>query len=266
MISVPKGNSAGLRRAALIMTALLCGALSARAAEPERSLQARLSSDRLGHLEPGTYLAGEKTEFELSAAGSNYLLRCDRSPEVFVVTPDNAPMGGRVFRYDSGETALQVAGWGGVTLYTDANPEGLPAVRTADAAAFSPAPASEKDVRTAAQDLAETLERLHRIDVVFVVDWPGLPDTSLARGRILDALENIARAFDRLGHSVRWRQALSRRISQIVLAKAGTPAVKLSGKTLFITFNPDAGYEGRASSRAIASALGTLLSVAQKQS
>ena len=68
----------------------------------------------------------------------------------------------------------------------------------------------------------------------------------------LDAIENVARAVDRLGSSTRWRSALSRRVSEIVLAKGGTPAVKLSGKTLLITFNPNAGYEGRASSRAIA--------------
>ena len=266
MRSAPKGNSVGLHRAALIVTSLLCGSPLAQAGDTDKSLQARLSSDRLGHLEPGTYQAGEKAEFELSAAGSNYLLRYDRSPEVFVVTPDNASMGGRVFRYDSGETALQVAGWGGVTVYTDADPEGLPAVKTGEAPVFSLAPVSTDDIRTAAEDLADTLDRLQRIDVVFVVDWPTLPDTSVSRGRILDALENIARAVDRVGHSSRWRKALARRISQIVLAKGGTPAVKLSGKTLLITFNPDAGYEGRASSRAIASALGTLLSVAEKQS
>jgi hypothetical protein len=79
-------------------------------------------------------------------------------------------------------------------------------------------------------------------------------------------MENIARGIERLGRSVRWRQALSRRISEVLVAKGGTPAVKLSGKTLLITFNPESGYEGRASSRAIASALGTLLGAPQKQS
>ena len=256
----------GLLFAAIVGSFLAVGPIWCNAAELDRTLQARLSSDRLGHLEPGTYLAGEKAEFELVSAGSNYLLRCEGSPEVFVVTPDNAAMGGRVLRFDSGETALQVAGWGGVTLYTDSNPEGLPAVRTGDVANFAPTAASAGDVQTATQDFTATMERMHRINLGFTVDWSDLPDTTLARARALDAIENIARGINRLGNSAHWRSAFTRRLSEIVLAKGGTPAVKLSGKILLITFNPDAGYEGRASSRSIASALGTLLRNAQKQS
>jgi hypothetical protein len=244
----------------LVVTAPVC------AAEPDRSLQAKLSSDRLGHLEPGTYLAGERAEFELGTAGSSFLLRCNGSPEVFVVTLDNAPMGGRVLRYDSGQTALQVSGWGGVTLYTDSDPGGLPAVRTGDTPAFSLPPVSADDIRTAAQDLSDTIERSRRINLSFMIDWSSVPDTLSVRARALDAIENIARGIERLGRSPRWRQALSRRISEVMLAKGATPAVKLSGQVLLITFNPDTGYEGRASSRAIASALGTLLSAPPKQS
>jgi hypothetical protein len=244
----------------LIATSLAC------AADSDRSLQARLSSDRLGHLEPGTYQAGEKTEFELGAAGSSYLLRCNGSPEVFVLTPDSAPMGGRVLRYDSGETALHVSGWGGVTFYTDADPEGLPAVRTGAVAVLPKPEVSMEDIRGAAGDLADAIERTHRIDLVFSVDWSSVPDTSLARAGALDAMENIARGIERLGRSLRSRQILAHRISEVLIARGGTPAVKLSGKVLLITFNPETGYEGRASSRAIASALGTLLGAAQKQS
>jgi hypothetical protein len=229
-------------------------------------MQARLSSDRLGHVEAGTYQAGEKAEFELGTSGSSYLLRCNGSSEVFVLTPDSAPMGGRVLRYDSGETALQVSGWGGVTFYTDADPEGLPAVRTGVTPIFTLPAVSADDIRVAGEDLAEAIERVHRMNVAFSVDWSSVPDTSSARARVLDAMENIARGIERLGRSVRWRQALSRRISEVLVAKGGTPAVKLSGKTLLITFNPESGYEGRASSRAIASALGTLLGAPQKQS
>jgi hypothetical protein len=243
----------------LIATSLAC------AADSDRSLQARLSSDRLGHLEPGTYQAGEKTEFELGAAGSSYLLRCNGSPEVFVLTPDSAPMGGRVLRYDSGETALHVSGWGGVTFYTDADPEGLPAVRTGAVAVLPKPEVSMEDIRGAAGDLADAIERTHRIDLVFSVDWSSVPDTSLARAGALDAMENIARGIERLGRSCS-RQILAHRISEVLIARGGTPAVKLSGKVLLITFNPETGYEGRASSRAIASALGTLLGAAQKQS
>src|SRR5579871_1684522 len=243
-------------RPAIVGAIFLIGTSLACAAESDRSIQARLSSDRLGHLEPGRYLAGEKAEFELSPSGSNYLLRCSASPEVFVVTADSAPMGGRVLRYDSGETALQVSGWGGVTFYTDKDPEGLPAVRTG----FAPPPSlpatSSDDIQVAGEDLTAELARSRRISIVFSVDRSSASGTSLVRARALDAMENIVRGVERLGRSVRSRQALSRKISSVMLTRGSTPAVKLSGKTLLITFNPDTGYQGRASSRAIASALG----------
>jgi hypothetical protein len=104
------------------------------------------------------------------------------------------------------------------------------------------------------------------MNLVFSVDWSNLPDTSSVRARALDAMENIARGIERLGRSLHSRQILSRRISEILITRGGTPAVKLSGRRLLITFNPNTGYEGRASSRAIASALGTLLGTPEKQS
>lgn len=253
-------------RVAIAGTCLLIGTSLVCAAGLGQSLQARLSSDRLGHLEPGNYQAGEKTEFELATTGSSYLLRCNGSPEVFVLTPDSAPMGGRILRYDSGETALQVSGWGGVTFYSDANPGGLPAVRTGIVPEFFLSSVTAEDIQAAADDLADAIERTHRVNLVFSVDWSSVPDTSSARARALDAMENIARGVERLGRSLRLRQILSHRISEVLVAGGGTPAVKLSGKMLLITFNPEAGYEGRASSRAIASALGTLLGTPQKQS
>lgn len=253
-------------RLALAGACFLIGTSFACAGDSDSSLQARLSSDRLGHVETGTYQAGEKTGFELGTAGPAYLLRCNGSPEVFVLTPESAPMGGRILRYDSGETALQVSGWGGITFYTDSNPEGLPAVRTGVVPTFAPPAVSAEDIRAAADDLADAIQRTRRMNLVFAIDWSSVPDTSVARARALDAIENIARGVERLGRSLHSRQILSHRISEILLARGGTPAVKLSGKILLITFNPETGYEGRASSRAIASALGTLLGTPQKQS
>lgn len=255
----------GLRLASAA-ACFLVGTSLACAGDSDSSLQARLSSDRLGHVEAGTYQAAEKTQFEIATSGSAYLLRYAGSPEVFVLTSENAPMGGRVLRYDSGETALQISGWGGVTFYTDSDPEGLPAVRNGTAPVFSLPAASQEDIRAAADDLADLIQRSRRMNLAFLIDWSSVPDTSSARSRALDAMENIARGIERLGRSLRSRQILSRRISEVLIARGGTPAVKLSGKNLLITFNPETGYEGRASSRAIASALGTLLGAPQKQS
>ena len=53
-------------------------------------------------------------------------------------------------------------------------------------------------------------------------------------------------------------------IGAISIQTNSRPTIVLSGKTLVVTYNPGRGFEGRASSRAIARALSSLLSVPQK--
>ena len=73
----------------------------------------RLSLERIGEVKPGAYLAGDSVHFALVSDGDNFLLRFDNNPEVFVLYTGHASLGGRILKYDSGETVLQVAGWGG---------------------------------------------------------------------------------------------------------------------------------------------------------
>jgi len=60
------------------------------------------------------------------------------------------------------------------------------------------------------------------------------------------------------------REALARRVAVISIQTNSRPTIVLNGKTLVVTYNPGRSFEGRASSRAIARALATLLSVPQK--
>ncbi len=250
-------------QAALALTFLLA---SQGAQAQQDSFEERLSMDRLGYIEPGTYLAADKIGFSLDADGPNYLMRFDGSPEIFVLYTDNASLGGRVLRYDSGETALQVSGWGGVTLYTDPDPRGLPAVRTGDSVAPTPPATSVADIQNAAQDDAEHLAYGRRLNLAFTADWNAIADNPEARAFALDAMENAARGLDRFAASTAAREALARHVSTVMMSVAVRPAVMMNGKTLVVTFDPRRGFVGRASSRAIARALKTLLGPALKQS
>lgn len=246
--------------------AMLTASVMAKSAWAQDSIQRRLSVDRLGYIDSGLYLAGDKVGFAIAPAGSDYLLRFESSPEIFVLHPDKAALGGRVLKYDSGETAVQVSGWGGVTLYTDANPAGLPAARIGDSTAPASASATVTDVENAAQDDAQHLAYARRLDIAFSADWNGLAENASICPLALDAMENIARALERFGKSVQGHEALVHHVNTVTLAVAGAPAVALKGKTLVVTFDPSRGFAGRASSRAIARALGSLLAVPQKQS
>jgi Domain of unknown function (DUF4908) len=219
-----------------------------------------LSLDRVGYIEPGTYLAGDTLQFELDSAGGNYLLRLRGSPEVFVLYADHGSLGGRILKYDSGETAINVAGWGGMTLYTDTAPQGLPAVRTGDSISPQPPLVSVQDMQNTAGDETEHLAYVRRINVQFTADWNALGNNPSLRTFAFDTMENAARGIERFCGAGAAHDNFARRISTVMIATGNRPTIALSGRTLTVTFNPGQGFIGRASSRAIARALGNLLS------
>ncbi|HEY3779108.1 MAG TPA: DUF4908 domain-containing protein [Rhizomicrobium sp.] len=244
---------------------LLCVRV-AQAGQGTIAVEARLSSDRLGHIEAGRYLAGDSVGFLLADDGPDYLLQFDGSPEIFVLHANSAALGGHVLQYDSGETALQVSGWGGVTLYTDSYPAGLPAIRTGDTNTPAPPVATVADVQNAAEEDTQHWAFAQRLNLAVSADWNAIADDAAACTVALQAMDNVARGLDRFESSAPAHRAQMRRVSQISLEMAGRPAVALNGKRLIVTFDPSRGYDGRASSRAIAQALRALLSIPQKPS
>jgi len=247
-----------------VATALAPAWIAVPPAQAQSSLAARLATDRLAAIEPGTYQAGESVEFTIDSDGTHYLLRFAGEPEVFVLYADHAPLGGRVLKYDSGETVLQITGWGGMTLYTDKKPGGLPAVRTGDSVAPSLPAVSLEEMKNAAADEAQHLAYLHRLNLSFSADWDTLADNAAVRALCFDTLENTARGIDRFSTLSDGRHALITHVVAVLVATGGKPTLQLNGKSLTVTFDPNMGYAGRASSRAIARALGTLFNVKTK--
>lgn len=221
--------------------------------------QESITLDRLADIQSGAYTAGDNVRFTLVAHNGNFLLRFDDNPEVYVLYSGRVSMGGRVLKYDCGDTALQVSGWGGMTLYTDQKPNGLPAVRNGDAPPIALQPVSVVQMQNAAADEADSLAYTRRINVTFSADWNALAGDGNSRALAYDTMENAARGLARLTVSQGARTQFSQHITIVAIATSSRPNIALNGKTLTVTYNPARGYEGRASSRAIAHALGGLL-------
>jgi len=252
-----------MRKAVLAFAAgvMLMGAHPALAQDA-----AGLTFDRIADVESGSYIAGDSVKFTLIAHKSDFLLRFDSDPEVFVLYPVHASFGGRVLKYDSGSTAMQVSGWGGITLYTDSAPNGLPAVRNGDAPPIAPQQVSLHLMQSAASDEADGLAYTRQISINFAADWNALAADANARAWAFDALENTVRGLSRLAANKTARQAIAAHVATVEIAQGSHPTLALSGKRLIVTFSPSGGYEGRASSRAIARALARLLKVPEKNS
>jgi hypothetical protein len=239
-------------------TVLLVCSSSARAQD---ELGARMLQERIGDVRPGTYSAGDQLKFTLNHYLDHYLLRFIGDTEIYVLNIDHGSLGGRVLKYDSGATALLVSGWSAITLYTDAQPSGLPAERTGDAIMPVVVPISLADMERAAGDEANHLAYARSVHLTFLADWPALAGNPAMRAFAFDALQNVARGIDRFAKSAAARTALVARIGSVQLMAGSRPLVTLKGRILNITFNPAQGFSGRASSRAVANALGELLSV-----
>ena len=244
--------------------AVAFAAAAPAAAQP--GFLARIFGSRLGDVQNGTYVAGDSIRFEIEHSGKAFLARFEPDPEIFVLYSDHSSLGGRILRFDSGDTAIRVAGWGALTLYTDQQPNGLPAVRTADAPPFSTAPVSLQDVQYIAAREADRFAHERHLPLVFVVDWSVLETDAALRATASNALENAARGIDRFFDNNNGRARFARRVSAVTLATGRQPALKIAGKTLVVTFNPELGYSGCASSRTVARALDLALRGNKKSS
>jgi hypothetical protein len=227
----------------------------------DESLSAKLESRRIGAIEPGTYQAGEHLVFTLTSWRGKYLLRFNGDPEVYVLYPSSTTMGGRILRYDTNATAISVSGWGGITIYTDANPNGLPAMRTEDhdPAVPVPKPATFSDVRNAANDEAAHLDYVCNVKVTFVADWNRLAQRPGSWAQAFETIENTGRGIEQFTADPKSRSEVTHRLAAVRLQDGLRPAIAFSGKTLLVTFDASKNYAGRPSSRAIQHALGHML-------
>jgi len=258
----------------LLLTALLAmPALSVAAwAQPDAgpglpaSMASRLKTERVGPVEPGFYSVGDAGSFVLEPYGpTRYLLRLTGGKESFVLSVERSSLGARVLKYDTGATAIRVSVWGGMTLYTEGNPGGLPATRQGDAPGANVLAISAGELQTAFNDEAGHLTYVQKINIKFSADPAVLQADPETRGRAFDALTNAAVGIERfLGTLPGVRSLFARKVSSVKVAEGGKPTVTLSGNTLLVSFVPGEGHEGHASSLAIQQELTRLFAVQPK--
>ena len=222
-------------------------------------MAARLSAEKVGGVEPGSYSAGDKVNFSIDPSGDKFLLRFDGNPEVFVLTGDRVALGGRVLKYDTGATALRISVWGGMTLYTDGAPDGLPVTRIGDFSSPPRAAVSPAALETALNDEAAHLTYVQQMHLRFSAGE--LQGGDSARAAAFDALINAQAGIERMVASALGRQAFTRRIDAVRIVEGAKPGLTLSGRTLLVHFAPSEFETGRLSSRAVTQALGKLLAI-----
>ena len=236
-----------------IALALLLGA--AFPAEAQESPPARLPIAAAASVpRAGTYIANDKLTFVIDHRGGQTRLRFADRDEVFYLSSEAAPLGGRVLKYDTGALALQVAGWGGVTLYTAEAKSGLPAEYSDVVQNVDPPPVTAKEVKPFAAKLARELSSRDDFAIGFFADWDGLSQSEDARALACDAMRNATYALEAMAKTAK-RIVLSDRLHIVKVIASEKSGAMVQRGVLTVTFAPKSGASGRPSSLAIARAL-----------
>jgi hypothetical protein len=226
------------------------GALAQRPPPPSRLLLA--PSTPLPR--DGTYIANDRLAFAVDHRDNQVRLRFLDNDEVFYLTSEMAPLGGRVLKYDTGATALQVTGWGGITLYTVQAKGGLPAEYDDETPNVDAPPVAGSEVKAFAAKLAQDLSADEDFAVGFAADWDKLAQSDGLRTLGCDAMRNVAYALKDVAKTGR-RQVISERVHIIRVIQGAKPGVTLRNGILAVTVSPDLGPSARPSSLAIARVL-----------
>jgi hypothetical protein len=198
----------------------------------------------------------DDVQFLIDHADGQTKLRFSQNEEVFYLTSEPAAMGGRVLKHDTGEVALQVTSYGGVTLYTQQAPAGTPAERTADLGVLDPRPVAANEVRTFAARLSQRLADRASLAVGFVTDWALLESDEKLRNLAADTMRNTTNALERLSAASRaMRSALAVRLSVVRVVAGRVKGATLENNTLVVSFDSEGGPSARPSSLAIARAV-----------
>jgi len=204
----------------------------------------------------GSYITNDVPSFMIDRLGGQVRMRFMGSDEVFYLASEPASLGGRILRFDTGDIALTVAGWGGVTLYTDEIPWGIPAEHlTAAAAPIDPKPVAARDVRPLADKLSRDVAQHGAFSVGFSTDWDGLarlaePERALA----IDSMRNAAYALEQMANEAA-HAAIAKGLHTVRVTPAAQPGVAVQRDSLIVSYSPQGGPSARPSSLAIAQAL-----------
>ena len=202
----------------------------------------------------GTYIANDKIGFTVDHQAGQVRMRFVENDEVFYLTSEAAPMGGRVLKYDTGALALQVTGWGGLTLYTASAKGGLPAEFVDVPMSVDPPPVAAKDMKAFAFKLAQDLSSGNDFAIGFAADWDRLAQSDTLRALICDAMRNATYALEQIAKSNK-RGAVAERLHIVRVLQGAQPGVSVQKGILAVTIAPQEGAGARPSSLAIMRAL-----------
>ena len=191
------------------------------------------------------YVGAEGQSFVLDRESSpRPLLKFDDDPEVWVLEPSPAPRGDTIYRNDQGEPVLRSTRLGGLTLFSDQEPDGSPAAMAGEADDLLPQPMIPPGALL--QRVIQANARVSRVaqHLISISVPPFRPQDAPL---FADAVTIAADAIVRLARRADTRPFLAR-LDKLVFLTGPKPDVTINGPVLQVIVTPGKGFAGRPSS------------------
>jgi hypothetical protein len=193
--------------------------------------------------------------FILDRSGSETKVQFEGSDEVIVLKEEPASLGERLLKLNTGEVLLKITNWGGLTLYTPENQQGVPVDRQGAAQPISLGDRPTGDLQREAQSLEDSLNATLGASVPVIIDWTSVPDTPDARAALFEAIMHARSALSDYATDEYGRAALAANLKGVEFAFSTAPGTEFAAGTWIIRVAPDQGLAGRLSAQELRTAL-----------
>ncbi len=175
--------------------------------------------------------------FVLDRSSTMVLLRFADTQEIWVLTPQPAPRGDTLYKNDVGEPVLRVTRLGGLTLFTDAHPDGSAAALVGDAPPLHAIVVTSQAalLQRLAQSSARASHTAQRL-IVFEAQDPTPQSASL----LAEAGSVTAEAVIRVARRADGRRELAR-LAKVLLTSGRKASVALVNGVLQVVVTPRPG-------------------------
>jgi hypothetical protein len=167
-----------------------------------------------------------------------------------VLAPSPAPRGDTIYRNDLGSPVLRSTRLGGLTLFTDREPEGSPVAMEGEADDLQPPPGIPPGALL--QKMIQASARASRA-AQHLITFSAPSVSPQSAPLFADAATIAAEALVRLARRADGRAFLAK-LDKLIFLQGPKPDVTLAGPVMQIAVTPGKGYGGRPSSDKIAKA------------
>jgi hypothetical protein len=179
--------------------------------------------------------------------GARALLQFDGDPEIWALTATPGPHGDVIYRNDLGRPMLRSTRLGGVTLFTQGRPSGMPAAFVGEATGPRVPPVLGPDALFQLEVHA-ALRATHAAQHSVGFDTPDDFVTPASEVVFAEAFIITAQAFVRVAQTTKPGQSEISRINVVRFVTGPEPNAAVTGPIMRITVAPDLGVAGRPSS------------------